>query len=78
MCDQGNILIFNSKECEIREEVSDRLVVTATSTPNSIYILSEIGMESCCLEKKMNVGFGIKEWDIYTLTTLSILTRSKL
>jgi hypothetical protein len=26
MCDQGHILIFNSKECEIRKEYSDRLV----------------------------------------------------
>ena len=26
MCDQGHILIFNSKECEIREEGLDRLV----------------------------------------------------
>lgn len=25
MCDQGHILIFNSKECEIREEGSNKL-----------------------------------------------------
>ena len=38
MCDQGHILIFNSKECEIREEGSDILVATTTRTPNNTYI----------------------------------------
>ena len=52
MCDQGDILIFNSKECEIREEGSDRLVATTARTPNKIYILKEIGKESCCLGKE--------------------------
>ena len=52
MCAQGHILIFNSKECEIREEVSNRLVAIATRTPNNIYILNEIGKESCCLGKE--------------------------
>ena len=52
MCDQGHILIFNSKECEIREEGSNRLVETTTRTPNNIYILNEIRKESCCLGKE--------------------------
>ena len=40
MCDQGYIIIFNSKECEIREEGSDRLVETIARTPDNIYILN--------------------------------------
>ena len=52
MCDQGHILIFNSKECEKREEGSDRLVATTTRTPNNIYILNKIGKECCCFGKE--------------------------
>ena len=52
MCDQGHILIFFSKDCEIRKEGSNRLVATATRTPNNIYILNEIGKEICCLGKE--------------------------
>ena len=52
MCDQGHILIFSSKECEIRKEGSVKLVATATRTPNNIYILNEIRKESCCLGKE--------------------------
>ena len=78
MCDQGHLLIFNSKECEIMEEYLDRLVVTIAKSPNNIYILNAIGKESCCLGKEDEVGFGIKEWEIYTLKTLLRLERSKL
>ena len=52
MCDQGHILIFNSKECEIRKEGSNKLVATTTRTPNNIYNLNEIQKESCCLGKE--------------------------
>ena len=52
MCDQGHILIFNSKECETREEGSDRLVATTARTPNNIYILNEIWKASYCLGKE--------------------------
>lgn len=52
MCDQGHTLTFNSKECEIRKEKSRRIVATVTRTPNNIYILNEIGKESCCLGKE--------------------------
>ena len=52
MCDQGHILIFNSKECEKREEGPDILVATTTRTPNKIYILNEIGKEIFCLGKE--------------------------
>ena len=52
MCDQGHTLIFNSKECEIRGEGSDKLVAITTRTPNNIYILNEIGKGSCCFGKE--------------------------
>lgn len=43
MYDQGNILIFISKYCEIRKEASNRLVATMARTPNNVYILNDIG-----------------------------------
>jgi hypothetical protein len=49
MCDQGHILILNSKECEISKEGLDKLVATSTRTLNNIHIFNEIGKESCCL-----------------------------
>ena len=52
MCDQGYILIFNSKECEIRKEGSNRLVATTARTPNNIYILNDIGKEKFYLGKE--------------------------
>ena len=52
MCDQGHILIFISKECEIRKEGSNKLVGTTKRTPNNTYILNDIGKESCCLGKE--------------------------
>ena len=52
MCDQGHILIFSSKDCEIRKEGTNRLVATTARTPNNIYILNDIGKESCCLGKE--------------------------
>ena len=48
MCDQGHILIFNSKYCDIMKEGSNRLVTTIVRTPNNIYIVNDIGKESCC------------------------------
>ena len=52
MCDQGHIIIFNSKECEIREEGSDKLLATTARTPNNIYILKKVGKDTCCLGKE--------------------------
>ena len=42
MCDQGHVLTFTSKECKIQREDSGKLVVTASRTPNNIYMLDEI------------------------------------
>jgi hypothetical protein len=47
-CDQGHILIFDSKKCEIRKEDSGKLVATATRTPSDVYILNT--------KKKKNVA----------------------
>ena len=60
MCDQGHILIFNSKKCEIREEGPDILVATTARTPNNIYILNDIRKESCCLGKEDESWIGNK------------------
>jgi hypothetical protein len=51
MCDQGHKVTFDSKKCEIRKEVSGKLVATAARTSSNIYVLSEIGNEKCCLGK---------------------------
>ena len=52
MCDQGHILIFSSIDCEIRKEGTNILVPMVVRTPDNIYILNDIGKESCCLGKE--------------------------
>ena len=49
MCDQEHSLTFNSQECELRKEISERLVATTTRNPNNVYILNEIRKEKCCM-----------------------------
>ena len=39
MFHQGHVLMFTSKDCKIRREDSGKLVVTASRTPNNIYML---------------------------------------
>jgi hypothetical protein len=50
-CDQGHILIFYSKKCEIRKEDSGKLVATATRTPSDVYILNTKKEEKCCMSQ---------------------------
>ena len=52
ICDQGHILIFNSKDYEISKEGSNKLVATAARTPNNIYMLNDIGKENCYLGRE--------------------------
>jgi hypothetical protein len=52
MCDRGHKVTFDSQKCEIRREGSWKLVGTTARTSSNIYVLSEIGNEKCCLEKK--------------------------
>ena len=47
-CDKGNFMIFDSKQCQIRDVKTNQLVGTATRTPNNIYILDEKD-ENCYL-----------------------------
>ena len=52
MFDQGDILILNSTDCEIRKEGTNRLVATTTRTPNNTSILNYINKDSYCLAKE--------------------------
>jgi hypothetical protein len=61
-CDQGNILIFDSQKCQIREEGSRKLVVIAPRSSSDVYILDikeeeEFHMsqayESCLWNRRM-------------------------
>ena len=52
ICDQGHILIFSSKDCEIKKEGSNILVATTARTPNKIYILIDTGKENCYLGRE--------------------------
>jgi hypothetical protein len=52
MCDQGHKVTFDSQKCEIRKEVSGKLIATAARTSSNVYVLSEIGNEKCCLGKE--------------------------
>jgi hypothetical protein len=55
MCDQGHKLVFDSQKCDIRKTGSGRLVATVVRTSSNIYVLSEIGIEKCCLGKEDEV-----------------------
>jgi hypothetical protein len=50
-CDQGHILIFYSKKCEIRREEYGKLVATTTRTPSDVYILNVEKEEKCCMSQ---------------------------
>jgi hypothetical protein len=77
MCDQGHKVTSDSQKCEIRKEGSRKLVGTTARTSNNIYVLSEIGNEKCCLERKMKVGYVIEEWVTCILITLSKSAKEK-
>jgi hypothetical protein len=47
-CDKGNFMIFDSKQCQIRDVKTNQLVGTTTRTSNNIYILDEKD-ENCYL-----------------------------
>jgi hypothetical protein len=52
MCDQGHKFSFDSQKCEIRKEGLGKLIATTTRTSSSIYVLSEVGNEKCCIGKE--------------------------
>ena len=39
MCDQGNEVVFSSKECVVRELDTGKVVIKGTRTPRNLYIL---------------------------------------
>ena len=41
MCDQGHMMLFNSKKFEIKKGKFGKIVATASRAPNDIYILDE-------------------------------------
>ena len=43
--------MFNSKECEIRNKKSRKLVATDVGTSNNIYVLDRVKEEKCCMVK---------------------------
>ena len=43
--------MFNSKECEIRNEDSYKLVVAIVRTSNNIYVLDRVKEQKCCMEE---------------------------
>jgi predicted transcriptional regulator len=55
MCYQGHNIVFDSQKCEIRKEVSGKLVATTVRNSSNIYVLSKIGNEKWCLGKEDEV-----------------------
>jgi len=51
MCDQGHMILFNSKKCEIRKDKFGKIVATTSIAPNNIYILDETP-KGCFLAKE--------------------------
>lgn len=50
MCNQGHMMLFNSKKCEIRKGKFGKIMATASRALNDIYILDETP-KGCFLEK---------------------------
>jgi hypothetical protein len=50
-CDQGHILMSDSKKCDIRKEDSRKLVVVAQRTPSNVYILNIEDEEKYCMSQ---------------------------
>ena len=50
MCDQGNEVIFSSKECVVRELDTRKTIIKGNRTPRNLYVLKG-GQEQCYLGK---------------------------
>jgi len=50
MCDQGNEVVFRSKECVVCELDTGNTIMKGTRTPSNLYILKD-GQEQCYLGK---------------------------
>ena len=49
ICDQGHNGVFSTKDCEIRNSVSGKLVAKGVRTPDNIYVLNKIQENKCYL-----------------------------
>ena len=64
ICEQGNEVVFRSKECVVRELDTRKTVIKGTRTPSNLYILKG-GQEQCYLGKSTKKkGYGTEDWDI--------------
>ena len=63
MCDQGHVMLLNSKKCEIRKGKLGKFLATTRKAPNDIYILDETP-KWFFQQKKMKYDYGTNEWDI--------------
>eukprot|EP00253_Pinus_taeda_P019672 PITA_19672 len=52
ICEQGHKVVFNTKECEIRNSTSGKLMTKGVRTPDNIYILNKIQENKCYLKEE--------------------------
>ena len=50
MCDQGTEVVFNSKECVVRDLDTGKAIIRGKRTPNKLYVLNN-SKEQCYLSK---------------------------
>ena len=63
MCDQGNEVVFWSKQCVVHELDTWNTIIKGTRTPRNMYILKG-GQENFYLGKVEETGYGTEGWDI--------------
>ena len=51
ICDQGHKFVFSTKDCEIRNSASGKLVAKGVRTTYNIYILNKIQEDKCYLSQ---------------------------
>ena len=51
ICDQGHKVVFSTKDCEIRNSASGKLVAKGVRTPDNIYVLNKIQENKCYLSQ---------------------------
>ena len=51
ICDQGHKVVFSTKDCEIRNSASGKLVAKGVRTPDNIYVLNKIQQNKCYLSQ---------------------------
>lgn len=51
ICDQGHNVVFNTKDCVIRNSSSGELVAKGIRTPDNVYILSKVQEDKCYMSR---------------------------